>query len=102
MNYIRIEGWSVPRALGVTPDGNGLIIQVHGVFCRGCGTCQRRAEQVKVRAAELCIEVAWLDEEATVIVPRPEINESNPLTSREEWLSHFFGSPVQFLHLVPI
>jgi hypothetical protein len=100
MNFIKIEGWSAARALGVTPDGHGLLIQVQGIFCRNCGTCKSRVEHVKARAIELGIEVVWRDDEACAIVPRPDVDESDSL-AREKWLSHFFDSPVRFFRLVP-
>lgn len=99
MSFIKIQGWSTPRALGMYDSQQTLDIQIRA-FCRTCDACARRVEWVKRRAAELGVNATWRDDESVVCLPRPTADETNP-RFREEWLSYFFQADTVFVRWVP-
>ena len=98
MDFIKIDGWSNPRALGVHQTGKHLDIQIKAI-CDDCRECKERVQIMKDRLVALGIEGSWRADDAILVVPRPCIDESSK-SAKEEWLSHLFGVPVRFVRWV--
>lgn len=92
MNFIRIAGWSTPRALGVR-DGR-LVLQVKLSLCRTCGACNERQRYVAERLLTKGISAEWEREGEVVSIPLP------PLTTEVEklaFLSDLLDRPVALI-----
>jgi hypothetical protein len=98
MDFVEIEGWSNPRAIGLRGSDGRLVFQVKLVLCGTCRTCKRRHQELWKRFISLGVDAKWERDGELVSFPDPKLDTSK---EKLDFLSNLLGQRARFMRLVP-
>lgn len=99
MDFVQIEGWSKPRAIGIRQSESRLVLQVKLSMCKDCDACERRHQELRARFTARGIDARWEHEGEIVSLPIPLCHTHE---EKVAFLNDLLGRSVRFMKLVPV